>query len=80
MEYIEQIKAQGFTNIQLVDSFSDEEFTQLEFKDSIGSTHVACFRNDTLVTIIWKLTTLIGKADNFCLSFLFESNIINNSI
>lgn len=52
MGYIEQIKAQGFTNIKLVDSFSDEEFTQLEFKDSIGSTHVACFRNDTLVTII----------------------------
>lgn len=52
MGYIEQIKEQGFTSIQLVDSFSDKEFTQLEFKDSIGSTHVACFRNGTLITII----------------------------
>lgn len=52
MEYIEQIKTQGFTNIQLVNSFSDEEFTQVEFKDSVGSTHVACFRNNTLITII----------------------------
>ena len=52
MEYIEQIKAQGFTNIQLVDSFSDEEFTQLEFKDSIGSTHIACFKHDKLIAVI----------------------------
>ena len=52
MEYIEQIKAQGFTNIKLVDSFSDEEFTQLEFEDSIGSTHIAFFKEKRLITII----------------------------
>ena len=52
MGYIEQIKAQGFTNIKLVDSFSDEEFTQLEFEDSIGSTHIACFRHNKLVVVI----------------------------
>lgn len=52
MGYIEQIKAQGFTSIKLVDSFSDEEFTQLEFKDSIGSTHVACFKHDKLIAVI----------------------------
>ena len=52
MDYIAQIKMQGFTNFVLVDSFSDGEYTQIEFKDSINTTHIAFFKEKRLITII----------------------------
>lgn len=52
MDYTDKIKAKGYYCIKVVDLFDDGEFCQVEFKDEINCSHVACFRNGDLLTIV----------------------------
>ena len=52
MKYIEQIKEQGYSTIIVEDSFSDAVFTQIAFRDGANISHVACFKQEQLITII----------------------------
>lgn len=52
MDYIEKIKAKGYSQVKVVDTFDDGEFCQVEFKDEINCSHTACFRNRKLLIII----------------------------
>ena len=51
MDSLEQIKAKGFPVVEPYDSFDDGEFAQIAFKDSMGVSYIAYFRNGQLLTI-----------------------------
>ena len=52
MDYIEKIKAKGYSQVKVVDTFDDGEYCQVEFKDEINCSHTACFRNGKLLIIV----------------------------
>ena len=51
-QYLDQIKQQGFSTITVEDSFDDGQFAQVAFRDNIGSSHVAMFKNNILLMIV----------------------------
>ena len=52
MDYIEKIKAKGYSKVKVIDTFDDGEFCQVEFRDEINCSHTACFRDGELLTIV----------------------------
>lgn len=46
------IKEMGYSIINIENTFSDGRFTQIEFRDEINSSHIACFEKGKLLTII----------------------------